>query len=117
MRDRLFSVRFALSTCKVSITAYDRGHCYLGGRTKIYYQLSVDGRVLFPGDGSFYGGVGMGHTDDGPESKENAVAFFCLKPGDTDADFFADYTPEQLAWVTANGEELSMLKEERWGTP
>lgn len=117
MNDRLFSLRFKLSTCKVSITAYDRGQTYPGGRTKIFYQLSVDGRVLFPGDGRSHGGVGMSHTDDGDASKENAVAFFCLKPGDTDADFFADYTPEQLAWVTANGEELYMLKCDRFGEP
>lgn len=40
---------------------------------------------------------------------------FALKPGDTDSDFFADYTPEQLDWVTANGEELSLIALDRYG--
>ena len=119
MKDRLFSLRFKLRDGKVSITAYDCGQTYQGGRTKIFCQLNwtpVTGKAsrLFPLH-DFYVGVGMGQTDDGDSAKESAVSLFCLKPGDTDDDFFKDYTPEQLEWVTSYGEELYMAKLDRFG--
>lgn len=40
---------------------------------------------------------------------ENAVFFMSLQPGDTDDEFFEDYTPEQLAFVKEHGEDLSLI--------
>lgn len=115
MNDRLFSVRFKLSTGNVSITAYDHGDP-VGpyGHHTIHCKLSVNGRELFQPEG-FYVGIPAGKCIDTDYAQETAVALFCLKPGDTDSDFFKYYTPAQLEWVTANGEELNMLKCERFG--
>ncbi len=38
-------------------------------------------------------------------------------PGDTDAEFFEGYTPEQLEWVTTHGEELDCIKHDRYCDP
>jgi hypothetical protein len=40
------------------------------------------------------------------------LVFLSLQPGDTDDEYFADYTPAQLAWVKARGEELGLLASE-----
>jgi hypothetical protein len=40
------------------------------------------------------------------------LAFLSLKPGDTDAEYFEEYTPEQLAFARAEGENLSLYVEE-----
>jgi hypothetical protein len=37
-----------------------------------------------------------------------------MRPGDTDRDYFADYTPEQLAWAEQHGEALSIEREARY---
>ena len=40
------------------------------------------------------------------------LAFLSLKPGDTDPEFFEDYTPEQLAFARAEGENLVLYVED-----
>lgn len=40
------------------------------------------------------------------------LTFLSLRPGDTDRDYFDRYTPEQLDWARAHGEELSWLATE-----
>ena len=40
------------------------------------------------------------------------LAFLSLKPGDTDPEYFEGYTPEQLAFARAQGENLSLHAEE-----
>ncbi len=37
-----------------------------------------------------------------------------MKPGDTDSDYFANYTSAQLAFASTYGDELSMTAEERY---
>lgn len=39
-----------------------------------------------------------------------------MKPGDTDAEFFENYTEEQLDFVSTNSDEIAMLSESRYGT-
>jgi len=38
----------------------------------------------------------------------NLLGFLSCKPGDTDAEFFKDYTPRQLEFATEHGEELAI---------
>ena len=116
MSERLFSLRFKLPSGKVSITAYDRNEP-MGphGHTTLRCQLTFQGKVLFPHCAGFTVGIPAGQCIDGDYAKEAVTELFCLKPKDTDPDFFADYTPEQLEWVTANGEDLSVAKRERFG--
>ena len=38
-----------------------------------------------------------------------------MKPGDTDSEFFEDYTPAQIDFVTQYGEEICMIAYDRHG--
>ena len=78
------------------------------GQIKTKYSLTdPKGKVVFSGSD-----LGCSPLNT-PESKENAVAllsFLTLRKGDTDEDYFDDYTPEQLAWIdTDDCEDLSMF--------
>lgn len=59
--------------------------------------------------------MGMGQTDDGDDAMRAAITAVAMKPGDTDAEFFADYTPEALAFVTEHGENMAMVAYDRYG--
>jgi hypothetical protein len=67
--------------------------------------------------GDTYCGIPGHHTLDGSAAKECVLSLFALKPGDTDSDYFEGYSNTQLEWVTAHGEELSMVAEDRYGAP
>lgn len=72
------------------------------GRNRIGYRLVSEGRVLFEG-ADFHG-----HCDaDSNEAVEGIMGFLTLKPGDTDKEYFARYTPEQRAYCDAHAEALS----------
>jgi hypothetical protein len=83
------------------------------GQTKLAYRFSDGGKLVFEG-GDFAGSPL--HADDSDETVAALLSFLSLRPGDTDRDYFASYTPEQLSWAEANGEELALeacLLEER----
>jgi hypothetical protein len=65
-------------------------------RTRIGYELrDPAGTVLFRGDD--FGPSPM-HADDSDETLRGLLGFLTLRPGDTDRDYFADYTPAQRAF-------------------
>jgi hypothetical protein len=43
------------------------------------------------------------------------MSFLTLKPGDTDAEYFTDYTPSQLAFADEHGEAVFVEVVERFG--
>lgn len=51
---------------------------------------------------------------DGIEAKELVLSLVAMKPGDTDKEYFKDYTEEQLIWVQDNGDYISMEREYRY---
>ena len=59
--------------------------------------------------------MGMGQTDDGNDAMRAAITAVAMKPGDTDEEFFADYTPEALAFVSEHGESMAMVAYDRYG--
>jgi len=70
-----------------------------------YRLLDPDGRKLF--GGADYAPSPRFHW----ASKESALTllnFLTLQPGDTDEEYFADYTPRQLAWALEWGQILFM---------
>lgn len=63
------------------------------GQTVLGYRLvSPEGRVVF--DGTDFAGSPM-HGDDSDATLRALLGFLCLRPGDTDAEYFQDYTPAQ----------------------
>jgi len=75
------------------------------GKAQIAYTFKTpEGKVLFQGN-DFY------NPEYVPEDKDSAISllgFLTLKPGDTDQDYFKDYTPEQLEF--SNSMDCEMLQ-------
>lgn len=69
-----------------------------------YRLITPDGHIVFEGDEY---SVGMGQCFDSDDAVRGLVGFLTCKPGDTDPEYFADYTPAQLEWVEAHAEDLS----------
>jgi hypothetical protein len=60
----------------------------------------------------FLGECGVAPHDpiDSDAALVGILGWLTLKPGDTDADFFADYTPDQLDWCqSSEAQELSWI--------
>jgi len=45
---------------------------------------------------------------DSDEAVRSLLGFLCLRPGDTDSEYFENYTPAQLAFAEGDAEQLSM---------
>lgn len=113
--DFLFEVKFRLYRQQkgfVTIRAYNTGRMGPHGHTTLRCELVFNGETIFS-DGSV--GVPSHQSLDGDYAKELVVSLFCMKPGDTDPDFFADYTEAQLDFVSNHGESLYCAKCDRWG--
>lgn len=111
--DYIFGLRFKLGKHRVSIRAWENNKYFGTNHTQLDLELKCDGKVIFP-RGSMWIGVPGHQAIDSWQAKEQATSTFCYKPGDTDADFFKDYTPEQLDFVNSLGEELLLEKMSRW---
>jgi hypothetical protein len=79
------------------------------GKSVLAYRFFHRGRLLFAG-ADFHGSPL--HAVDADATVAGLLAFLSLKPGDTDPEYFEDYTPEQLAFARAEGENLSLYVEE-----
>jgi hypothetical protein len=50
------------------------------------------------------------HADDSLATVAACLSFMSLRPGDTDREYFKDYTPDQMAWCqSGRAEELGCL--------
>jgi hypothetical protein len=56
-----------------------------------------------------------GHATDSDDSIAALLGFLTLRPGDTDAEYFEAYTPEQLAYCDAHAETLAAESVARFG--
>ncbi len=84
------------------------------GRTHVGYRFIVDGVTLF--EGTDYSPSPL-HSIDGDDAVRGLLGFLCLKPGDTDAEYFErhNYGPAQLEWAEQHGETFSMEADHRFG--
>lgn len=74
------------------------------GKRMIGYRLVSEGKVLFEGQ-DYYA-----HCDaDSNEAVEGIMGFLTLKPGDTDPEYFGEYTPAQLAFAAEHAEHAEHL--------
>src|SRR3990167_8975268 len=76
-------------------------------------------RLLQSGYGEVFTGedVGCSPMDaiDSDASVAAIMGFLTLRPGDTDREYFDDYTPEQLAYCGEHAEALSSAVYDRFG--
>lgn len=92
------------------VELYDTGYCE-SSHTSVAYRLydfeyagETSAGLVF--EGTDYG-VPSSQVIDGDEAVRGLLGFLSCRPGDVDDDFFADYTPHQLAWAADRAEALS----------
>lgn len=120
--DFLFQLRVRLFDGTATITAWDANHTdRRSGHQRIDAQLhwrpkGERGSIVFP-RGATHCAVSRYCPIDGIEARELVMSLFAMRPGDTDRDYFDGYTPEQLEWAIAHGEELWLVREDRYCDP
>lgn len=86
------------------------------GETFLAYDFFDGQKLIFTGDRYR---VAPGYAVDSMASVYGLLGFLSLKPGDTDDEYFKDYSPAQMAWVeSGRAEDLGLLvalNEERAG--
>lgn len=55
------------------------------------------------------------HSVDGDQAVKALMSFLTLRKGDTDADYFANYTPEQIEFSETHAESLACEVYSRFG--
>ncbi len=101
---------------RYTLRVWDTGRLDSRGCSYLAYHLYQGfGRstwVLFEGDD--FAGSPL-HSDDADETMRALLVFLCLRPGDTDAEHFASYSAEQLAWAISGAEALAQASHHRFG--
>ncbi len=98
------------------------GTCH-GGKSRLGYRLTMHdtkgGWGEFPRCAVLFEGEDFGcspmHAIDSDEAVAAIMGFLTLRPGDTDREYFQDYTAEQLAYCSQYAEALSCEIEARFG--
>lgn len=101
---------------RFSLTTYDTGRCdERGSANQRYRFVQIDGKrrtVLFEGEDY---SVGAGQCSDSDDAVAGLLEFLTLKPGDTDDEYFARYTPAQRRFADQHAEMLSCEVKARFG--
>lgn len=100
-----------------TLSMWDTGRTHPRGTPMLGYQLRQHERgqlsdVLFEGED--YSASPL-HATDSDDTVAGLMGFLTLKPGDTDREYFQDYTPAQMAFVGEHAEALSSYCVERFG--
>lgn len=89
-----------------TLRTWDTGRTDSRGQSYIGYEMrDASGESVFTGDD--FAGSPM-HADDSDETLRALLNFLTLRPGDTDPDYFADYTERQRRFVREDAETLSV---------
>lgn len=93
-----------------------RGNGAFGGRTYLRYELCQheNGQTSILFAGSDFGCSPM-HAIDSDDTIASLLGFLTLRPGDTDREYFADYTEAQLDFASSHAESLSAEVYTRFG--
>lgn len=81
------------------------------GRVRLTCEVKHGSTVVFP-KGQLT--CALHAASDGIQARELVMSLVAMKPGDTDRDYFADYTPAQLEWCERFGEPLDMERMYRY---
>jgi len=88
------------------LTLWDTYHTNNMGKYVLRYEfVNPEGGVLF--SGRDFAASPM-HAIDSDEVLRALLGFLTLQPGDTDAEYFEGYTPEQRDFAETSAEELSI---------
>ena len=95
---------YRLTTWDTGRTERPSGSVTMDRAVLAYRFLAPNGTVLFEG-ADFY--CSPMHAIDSDETLKGILGFLTLCPGDTDADYFANYTPAQMAFAQGPADQLS----------
>lgn len=85
---------------------------YYRGTEKLGYELFEGREIIF--SGTEYRPSPL-HAIDSDESVAGLMEFLTLRPGDTDAEYFDEYTKRQLVFAATHGEILGAEVMNRFG--
>jgi hypothetical protein len=109
-----FTLRVKLSDGMCVIRAFDGGNGLLGGY-RIDVEVRMNGKIIFPIGATYCSTPACGGMSvDGVHAKDLVMSLVAMKLGDTDDEYFASYTSEQLAWAERYGEELDCERQTRY---
>jgi hypothetical protein len=93
---------------------YPERRARTGQRLLNYQFKDPEGWILFQGDD--YGCAPM-RSIDSDDMVRGLLGFLTLRPGDTDREYFASYTPEQMSFARSHAcEALSMWADDGSGS-
>ena len=97
------------------IITWDCGRAYHGGpQWQVGYRLTDQlGAIVFEGD-SF--GCSPLHAIDSDACLLGILEFLTMQPGDTDAEYFDNYTDDQLAFASLYAEGIAWEAQCMFGT-
>jgi hypothetical protein len=118
--DHLRTVRFAPYLKGMgptfTLTTWDTNRLDRRHSPYIRYQLTMSDKgktsVLFKGDDFSCGPM---HSIDSDECVRSLMGFLTLRPGDTDREYFRNYTPKQLDYTSKHAEALDLAVMDRFG--
>jgi hypothetical protein len=82
----------------------DRGQAIIGYR---FEQVEPPAQAMVLFEGEDFAGSPM-HAIDSDESLRSLLGFLTLRPGDTDAEYFEEYTPDQMDFAETDAEALQL---------
>lgn len=114
----LFTLRIKLrkDLPLIIIHAWDGNAPTMNSHNRIDCELRMGGKIIFP-RGETYCGLPRHTCIDGIAARELVLSLFAMKPGDTDDEYFKAYTEEQLDFAKTYGEDLDIVKQERYCDP
>lgn len=118
-RETLFRLAVRLREGTMHVRVYGDGIASNGGMKYDAFVWIRKKNVPTPHDqiifSSLKGSFSPCFSVDGDDAKRHILQHIAMKPGDTDAEFFADYTKEQLDFVKLNSDDIYMTSIERYG--
>lgn len=85
-------------------------------RDHLTVEVLAGTRRVFPRGQLWAGSPVAGWPDgiDGRAARDAVLSLIGMAPGDTDADYFAEYTGDQREWASANSDRLWLERERRY---
>lgn len=99
-KDILRQKRFSVGGTSYSLTIWDTHRRGKFGKAILGYRFkrAGDKGPLFEGEDFHCSPL---HSVDGDETISELMGFLTLQPGDTDTEYFDDYTPKQLDFAAS----------------
>jgi hypothetical protein len=95
-----------------SLSIFDTGRRDWRGASVLAYTFKQGSRVIF--DGEDFSPSPLA-ADDSDDTIAALLGFLTLRPGDTDAEYFERYTPEQREFSAQHAEAVACYSIDRFG--